>query len=209
MKMTIERIAEAQKLRDTGMSYRKIAKYMGVGYCAIQYNLSPGAKERRVEYMKGIKEKTLSYNRSYREANRERLLAWDRDYAASHKEEKATYRRDNKDKIAAKNKRYREDNAAYFAASTAERRAIKKGFLLGATAAQKAEIKEIYRKAKEDQNVRCYLCGDLIKMGDRQVDHILPLSKNGLHRPSNLAVACSSCNLRKNDKLPEEVGILL
>lgn len=71
------------------------------------------------------------------------------------------------------------------------------------------EIKEIYRKAKEDPKVRCYLCGKLIPIGHRHVDHIVPLSKGGVHRPSNLAVACDNCNREKHTKMPEEVGILV
>lgn len=36
------------------------------------------------------------------------------------------------------------------------------------------------------------------------VDHIIPLSKGGPHEIHNLAIACKSCNLRKNAKMPED-----
>ena len=78
-----------------------------------------------------------------------------------------------------------------------------------ATIGNQDEIKEIYRIAKERLRVRCYLCGDLIPKGHRHVDHIIPISKGGHHRPSNLAVACDGCNLKKHAKMPREVGLLL
>ena len=107
---------------------------------------------------------------------------------------------------------YRQRRAAYrakFAERTAAHRALITGVTVGATAAQVTEIAEVYRRAKEDPKVRCYLCGQLIPMGHRHVDHITPLSKGGKHRPSNLAVACDTCNLKKNAKTTEEMGILL
>lgn len=81
--------------------------------------------------------------------------------------------------------------------------------ILGATVGNLAEIKELYRKAKEDPKVRCYLCKKLIPIDHRHVDHIVPLSQGGAHRSSNLAVACDECNLKKSAKLPEEIGLLL
>ena len=32
-----------------------------------------------------------------------------------------------------------------------------------------------------------------------EVDHVLPLSKNGLEQPQNWALSCRICNLRKLD----------
>jgi 5-methylcytosine-specific restriction endonuclease McrA len=104
---------------------------------------------------------------------------------------------------------YRKNHRSEFAAYASSRRALKMGAMIGATASQLAEIKEIYRRAKDDGTVRCYLCGRLVPLGERHVDHIMPLSKGGKHRPSNLAIACATCNRVKNAKLPEEVGVLL
>lgn len=40
-------------------------------------------------------------------------------------------------------------------------------------------------------------------------DHILPLSRGGDNRWSNVVTACSECNNRKANHLPEEVGLTL
>ena len=52
-----------------------------------------------------------------------------------------------------------------------------------------------------DEPIRCYLCGELIPLGDRHVDHKHPLSKGGKHCVSNLGITHSFCNLSKNDNI--------
>jgi 5-methylcytosine-specific restriction endonuclease McrA len=49
----------------------------------------------------------------------------------------------------------------------------------------------------------CFYCGS--DCGARfHVDHFMPLTKGGAHVLTNLRIACPSCNLRKNAKLPDE-----
>jgi len=185
-------------------------------------------RDKRAEYVKQNKERIVirdaayraehrgektSYDAEYRLHNREKLAPYHAAYRAEHRKEAIVYQREyrakNKEALKVARKAYHEKHTSEDAARSAIRRALKAGSLIGATAAQKAEIKEIYRRAKEDRNVRCYLCGSIIALGDRHVDHIMPLSRGGQHRPSNLAVACSKCNMKKRDKLPEEIGLLL
>ena len=61
----------------------------------------------------------------------------------------------------------------------------------------------------ERDNYRCYICG--IKTPKKlrgtyednapEVDHIIPLSKGGLHVESNLRCACRKCNALKSDRI--------
>jgi len=46
----------------------------------------------------------------------------------------------------------------------------------------------------------CAYCGDPATA----VDHIIPLSRGGAHRMSNLAPACMWCNTEKGNRTPEE-----
>lgn len=56
---------------------------------------------------------------------------------------------------------------------------------------------------------RCYLCGvhtpkelrGTYESNAPEVDHVVPLSKGGLHAESNLRCACRSCNRLKSDKV--------
>jgi 5-methylcytosine-specific restriction endonuclease McrA len=48
----------------------------------------------------------------------------------------------------------------------------------------------------------CQYCGD---REDLTFDHLIPRSKGGHTTWENVVAACSSCNLRKGDRLPREV----
>lgn len=52
----------------------------------------------------------------------------------------------------------------------------------------------------------CQYCGS---PKDLTLDHVIPRSKNGKSTWSNLVTACKSCNSRKGDRLPEQVGFRL
>jgi len=54
----------------------------------------------------------------------------------------------------------------------------------------------------EIQNRKCFYCG--CELVDYQIDHFIPLSKGGEHIIENIVIACISCNLSKNDKMPME-----
>jgi len=62
---------------------------------------------------------------------------------------------------------------------------------LDLTQDEKQRVIDIYTRAKE--------------LGiDYQVDHIIPLSRGGLHHPDNLQIVLKSYNLQKNNKLESE-----
>lgn len=46
----------------------------------------------------------------------------------------------------------------------------------------------------------CGICGKTVR-GDFHIDHIMPLSKGGLHEFSNLQFTHPLCNWRKNDRV--------
>ena len=79
--------------------------------------------------------------------------------------------------------------------------ATRRALIKGATIGNLEEIAEIYRQAREDEPIRCYLCGELIPLGDRHVDHKHPLAKGGDHTQSNLRITHSWCNQSKHDKV--------
>lgn len=58
----------------------------------------------------------------------------------------------------------------------------------------------------EDNNYVCAECGIKTKLwGRMQIDHIKPMAHGGLSVPENLQLLCRPCNLRKRDKLNNEV----
>lgn len=58
---------------------------------------------------------------------------------------------------------------------------------------------------------RCEYCGKAVTLdGPNQatIDHILPLSRGGSDEPENWAVSCVGCNHTKNNRTPEEAGMI-
>ncbi len=60
---------------------------------------------------------------------------------------------------------------------------------------------------------RCQFCGrGETQLGFRECltrDHLIPLSRGGTNDWSNVVTACSTCNTRKGNRLPEECGMRL
>lgn len=59
------------------------------------------------------------------------------------------------------------------------------------------------RAQYEIQNGLCHWCGKAV--GDKfHVDHVIAISRGGANSPDNLVISCSTCNLSKGAKLPQE-----
>lgn len=54
----------------------------------------------------------------------------------------------------------------------------------------------------ERDDFTCRYCGQ--RGGRLECDHIIPVARSGSHDPSNLVVACFTCNRSKRDKLVSE-----
>ena len=169
-------------------------------------------------------EERQAYDAAYHAANRERIRARKRVHYATHREEMLAKQKIanaarpeernqyDREYLATHHEKVRETKRAYCRTHSVERQAydaIRRAAKAGATVAQRDEIREIYRRAREEPRIRCYLCRKSIERGHRHVDHIVPLSKGGDHRPANLAIACDECNVRKSAKEPGEVGVLI
>lgn len=53
----------------------------------------------------------------------------------------------------------------------------------------------------------CYLCGTKVSIDTVNIEHRIPLSRNGTNWPANLAPACPECNNRKGSKTEIEYRI--
>jgi 5-methylcytosine-specific restriction endonuclease McrA len=58
---------------------------------------------------------------------------------------------------------------------------------------------------KRDRN-SCQYCGVTTRL---TIDHVIPRSKGGEDTWDNLVVACSSCNVKKSDKMLEQTNLKL
>jgi 5-methylcytosine-specific restriction endonuclease McrA len=127
-----------------------------------------------------------------------RKAAW--DAGQPFPDDAAKWAAAHRDLIAAKCREAYSQNSEWHLHSTARNRAEKLGCKIG----RRAPILNIYRRARADKVIPCYWCMCLTKPGERQVDHIQPLSKGGEHSAGNLCISCIDCNLSKGDGVPEE-----
>jgi len=60
----------------------------------------------------------------------------------------------------------------------------------------------VWKDKLRQSNYTCTYCGE--KLVSPHMDHVIPLSKGGLHTISNVVPACQSCNSSKHTKTPDE-----
>ena len=143
-------------------------------------------EELRIKIAKRIEQERLVRNARYRIS-----------YGDHYNVEKRRLRyKGNKEKIALQSKIYYNKNKYRYLAAAAKRKARKlQATPEWLTASQEAEIIQLYKKAKELENIT----------GNKyHVDHIVPLQgKNvcGLHVPWNLQIIPAEENLRKSNKM--------
>ena len=56
-------------------------------------------------------------------------------------------------------------------------------------------------------NYTCQYCGKRFEPRSLTCDHIVPRSRGGTAEWTNIVTSCLHCNLKKGDKLPDEVGM--
>tara|TARA_R100000951_G_scaffold115638_1_gene124377 strand:+ start:151 stop:660 length:510 start_codon:yes stop_codon:yes gene_type:complete len=146
-------------------------------YCKARYQAT---KEERLAWQKAYDEDNKEKIKAYRKANEEKKKAYDKAYYKANKEKRTTqkkvWRKSNKDKECV---------------SSAKRRALKFRATIYLTATDKKEIDNLYKLAQ-----------DKTKETETQwhVDHIIPLTKGGLHKPTNLQVVPASWNISKGNR---------
>jgi 5-methylcytosine-specific restriction endonuclease McrA len=162
-----------------------------------------GQKPRdRKAYMAAYNAANADRNAAYRKANTGQKKAYMAAYRKANADRNAAYRKANADRNAA----YRKSRPPRINLVHARNHRSRKQAAEGRHTA--ADIQRIY----DAQGGRCACCRE--KVGKKyHVDHIVPLKLGGSNWPSNLQIACASCNCRKKDRDPIEhmqsLGLLL
>jgi 5-methylcytosine-specific restriction endonuclease McrA len=65
-------------------------------------------------------------------------------------------------------------------------------------------ILQLERLMLEALDIACYYCKRVLEVHERQLEHMTPISRGGLHTRENLCIACSSCNAKKGSMTAEE-----
>lgn len=170
-------------IREDGLvflSYRKVVSGFNERW------LTPEAYER-------YKRQCRSWHKKDPERARLQTAKW---RAANPEKVKESYKRSREKFRESRNAyhaKYVKRNAALFCHYAGVRRALKRKTATSLTEDEKTISKAIYGSAK-----RISECLGI----QHHVDHVIPLSKGGEHRPSNFQILPASVNQKKYNKLP-------
>jgi 5-methylcytosine-specific restriction endonuclease McrA len=130
-------------------------------------------------------------------------LAWSRHWNSTHPEQLRDrgrrWRAENAEQNRQNYQNWREQNREQYLASKRANQARRTHWMTTGDATG-ADYQEVLSQARGC----CAICGKQVG-GNLHVDHIIPLSRGGLHTRSNLQAACPPCNIRKYNKLPGEL----
>jgi len=144
-------------------------------------------KEYKREYNREWRKANPEYHREYRKDNAEKRAQAQRDYRKKNPEVSREWRKANRDAL---------NKAARDRSKTPEARA-KKNARVQARKARKLAQTPWMNQAEYAELEAMYLY-NAIMPGNWHVDHIQPLSKDGLHHPTNLQLMRGEENVRKN-----------
>lgn len=146
----------------------------------------PGYQKKYAQSAKG-KAARAAANRRYMERNREKVRAANSAWLASHPEySKARAKR------RWGNEESREKQRGYNQLCEQRRRVAEKA------PGEEALTTEQWREIKTRFEGRCAYCFTLV--AKPEIDHVIPVSRGGLHVASNVAPACRWCNRSKSGR---------
>jgi 5-methylcytosine-specific restriction endonuclease McrA len=136
-----------------------------------------------------------SYSRQHYIERKEEVRQWGIQYREVNADRIRLRYQEQKTRHAMNSKRYRTFNYNRILVRNRNRHALKK-------AAVGTHTEQDIQKQYERQKGRCYYCH--AKITKYHVDHVVPLTRGGSNDPSNLVIACPTCNISKHNKLLHE-----
>jgi len=163
-------------------------------------------KAQRKEYREANAEKIREQKRRYYQKNKETVKAKANAYFKENHEErlekKREYHHKNKERVNEQRRQWNRDNP--------ERRREQRWEYKVQKKSQLGDLPKGYLdQLWEDQEGLCYYCQSDLKVTGKHVEHMIPLSRRGLHDLSNLCLSCPDCNLSKGTKTAAEFVIQL
>jgi 5-methylcytosine-specific restriction endonuclease McrA len=180
-------IKHRDKIRAKVAQWRKEnrERFTGVNNAWRKANLGRVRKSQRA-YKQRHSEKIKQYNKvqnaRYKKLHAEAIKEYMRRWNATHAPERREY----------VNQRYREDPE--YRRRVIDRVAARRAKNQSVPSDITLERIELLKAA---QKYRCAYCDRKRRL---TIDHIIPVSKNGVHMMFNIALACRPCNSRKKDR---------
>lgn len=154
----------------------------------------------RKKYMKDYYEKNKIKWQAYAakrdpEENQRRVREWQKKYPDRARQNQLAWHRAHPEGRLERARKHREDNPEVYRCYVRNRRALLKNV------PGRHTEKDIAAQLASQDGL-CFYCKKDLN-GTYHTDHFIPVSKRGSNGPENIVIACSSCNLRKNAKMPE------
>ena len=169
--------------------------------------------------------------KKYRDGHKESIPKQGKIYVKENKEKRDKYYKDNAVKVAAYHKDYREKNIDKIQQRSSVKNKAQYAKHWRSKNKEKVQQQCANRRAKklnafvanvdrttifERDGYICYICGKLTVATVHHshplyptLDHVIPLSKGGMHGPDNVKCAHSNCNLRKSAKIYNKGEIMI
>lgn len=196
IKKTPELIEKAQRLRDLGCSYRKIGNELGVSNQTIRCWLNPVAARKNAEkcrkWRKSNPEKCLADARHWAKHNpekkRESNRKWEKTNRERLREYNTIWRKNNPERSLESSNKWKKNNPGKDLELKSRYRARRRNAAITLTLMEQSKMISIYENRPDGYDI----------------DHIIPLSRGGLHHPLNLQYLPASVNRQKHTKIREE-----
>lgn len=178
-------------------------------------------REEAAAYQRAHSQQIASRMRRWRAANRVYLRTYDRAYRQAHRQQRLQRRRlhdaafpfetyQQARRWRAKNPQRRK--ATLRAWKQANPDAIRKHKALRYARQRGASLAVpiAHRDIAERDGWRCHICGKKVTETNWSLDHLIPLSKGGMHIPENVALAHFACNTKRNvgTHIPAQLRLL-
>lgn len=165
---------------------------------------------KNAEYLKANPDVSRKLSKKWRdshiEESRKRCREWEKANPDKRSEINKRKYKANPEHYLAKNAKWAKENPEKTAVVRRRRRAREKGAPGTHTAAEATAILVA-------QNYRCAYCDADLRVVEKHLDHIIPLSRGGSNDKSNIQWTCKPHNLQKSDKDPIEyarsIGLLI
>ena len=136
------------------------------------------------------------YDRKYRQEHRERLLQNKKEYWIIHKDEILERRKT----ISKETKARWDKNGSSKYRKTEKGKLVSRHHVLKYRAQKRNQLGPNPPTTKNIQELLSKPCA-YCSAPSKHIDHIIPLSRGGLHDISNVIGACAECNQSKGDRL--------
>lgn len=181
IRKTPELIEKAQSLRDMGLSNRKIGIELGVSPSTIDRLFNQKSYERNLEAGK-------KWYNSNKERKTESVTKWRESNADRHRENNRKRYHKDPEKYRSRFREWQKDNLDKFRELNSKYRARKRNASVPLTSLEQSQMRSLYENCPDGY----------------EVDHIIPLTKGGLHHPLNLQCLPALENRTKKNNIRQE-----